>query len=503
MDWMLSIVGWILEVLACPPKDCTVSCPAHLFTKKGTQDCVEKAFQDCGALDVEGCPADTADLQVGDTFSIPFAIILPNGARAEAAREVTIVSPCDEGQNLCSDTCVPFDCQTYEALGSPNLAALNAAPDLLFNFDEASGLRRRLLHHSTDGQGPSSSGGSGSGQKMLQMLHHGKQIQVPCSDEQPGSTRRALLQDADNQDSGSVRNNTTVLELPWAYNYSVGSTSDIAWPSPYITPCQPGQSTECGVSARDPLGQNATVYAIPLCLESISSDLGWEEWKEQARRLAQGRLASGESQECVSEQCSPLQAERGQCSPGRYGIRYDAVDSKGRVSFALLFLRVEAGARYVVKLQMALTCSADGEMDAKMLQEYLRAAGVNPLNLRKVSLQGGVNMTDIEVHPGIDPESGSDGMPRLCLAEAVVELQVGCTPETEGFQSVFLAEKNETINQWCPCNIKFDPTYENRRLELEASSMYPVREGLYGPLLGFSPGGSNLDDPSPYCHALT
>jgi len=60
----------------------------------------------------------------------------------------------------------------------------------------------------------------------------------------------------------------------------------------------------------------------------------------------------------------------------------------------------------------------------------------------------------------------------------IMILQVGCTPEDDGFSpGPRVSEQNETIEEWCPCNIAFNPTYMGETQELDTEFTYPVQDG--------------------------
>eukprot|EP00983_Pelagomonas_calceolata_P042614 1138571-Pelagomonas_calceolata.AAC.2 len=101
--------------------------------------------------------------------------------------------------------------------------------------------------------------------------------------------------------------------------------------------------------------------------------------------------------------------------------------------------------------------------------------------------------------------------------------QVGCTPEVAGFKTG--PSLDETEEQWCPCTVDWDPTYQGNPFEIDTQREYPVAAGkmmsgtqreyllvadqdgrpTYGPLISYSlqsPEGAALNGPSPFCSAV-
>ena len=81
-------------MLACPPAeiDCSRGCTDYLFASHG----------------IRNCEVNTTGADIGTTFLLPFVIVLPTGAKAEAVREVIVESPCSrDNANYCDGVCVP------------------------------------------------------------------------------------------------------------------------------------------------------------------------------------------------------------------------------------------------------------------------------------------------------------------------------------------------------------------------------------------------------------
>lgn len=83
---------------------------------------------------------------------------------------------------------------------------------------------------------------------------------------------------------------------------------------------------------------------------------------------------------------------------------------------------------------------------------------------------------------------------------------MGCTPEEDGFKKAPV--EPETVAAWCPCGVSWSATYlgPENFFEMSDTESYPVLDGMYGPLIGFSvltPRGAKNSGPSPTCTPLT
>ncbi|KAF5835276.1 hypothetical protein DUNSADRAFT_7638 [Dunaliella salina] len=94
-------------VLSCPGsclEGPEPSCSSgHQYTSKG----------------IQGCEIDTLNGEVGMLYELRFAVISPSsGLVAQTTRLIEVVSPCPEGQNSCSGTCVQVSCDVYNQINS-------------------------------------------------------------------------------------------------------------------------------------------------------------------------------------------------------------------------------------------------------------------------------------------------------------------------------------------------------------------------------------------------
>ncbi|KAF5840641.1 hypothetical protein DUNSADRAFT_16014 [Dunaliella salina] len=135
---------------------------------------------------------------------------------------------------------------------------------------------------------------------------------------------------------------------------------------------------------------------------------------------------------------------------------------------------------------------------------YLKAIGLDFNTVRRVSLVGGRVRVDSVIH------NGTSDMPPLCGAQFELEIQIGCTPNDKGYKKGPGLE--ESSDQWCPCSIDLDPTYqEDTGFVIDTTREYPIiddkdGEPIYGPLISYTlltPTRALEDGPSPKCSAIS
>lgn len=91
------------QVLLCPPDSCkSGACSGHLVVEK----------------DVPACGVDTSQsTPVGTVYRLVFEVYDKGGLSATATRVVQVITPCADGQSLCSDgQCHDVDCTVWAGL---------------------------------------------------------------------------------------------------------------------------------------------------------------------------------------------------------------------------------------------------------------------------------------------------------------------------------------------------------------------------------------------------
>ena len=156
---------------------------------------------------------------------------------------------------LCTCVHLQVDCETYDGLGRPDPAELDATPDFNFEFGNSLGAslgRRRLLLYSAQQEASIDLSSSSSSSRM-------------SSGGMSSRAGRELLQDG-GDDGAAIEE---VRQWEWPYGYSVGMGNDTAWSTPYISPCR-GEQTECGVGANDALVSSWLLKSIAMSSSVIS-----------------------------------------------------------------------------------------------------------------------------------------------------------------------------------------------------------------------------------------
>ncbi|KAK3282301.1 hypothetical protein CYMTET_9956 [Cymbomonas tetramitiformis] len=89
------------KVLSCPPDSClSTGCAGHEFVKKGMAGCINTSSA------------------VGTIFNVTFLVFdtAQPAQSASTSRTITIISPCETGEELCSDfSCSAVDCSVHDA----------------------------------------------------------------------------------------------------------------------------------------------------------------------------------------------------------------------------------------------------------------------------------------------------------------------------------------------------------------------------------------------------
>ncbi|KAF5841738.1 hypothetical protein DUNSADRAFT_11517 [Dunaliella salina] len=210
---------------------------------------------------------------------------------------------------------------------------------------------------------------------------------------------------------------------------------------------------------------------------------------------------------CFQQTCSPSAADGGQCPPGRFAYRYQAADVADRTSSSTILLRVEQGSRHALNLTVALGCDGGPEQLQQQVDQlgvdtalpYMKDLGLQLHTVRQVTLLSPIRVNHTIMHPG---DGDNLITPTRCLASLDLDVQVGCTPEDQGFSGG--PSGNETDGQWCPCNVKWNPDYLGAPLDVDQP--FSIEFGLFGPMVSYQlshPAGSNPFGPSPLCAPIT
>jgi hypothetical protein len=113
----LNQIGYV-QVLLCPPSDCqSTGCAGHRLVEK----------------DVLACGVDTSNATaIGTTYQLTFVVRDRGGLNASVYRIIEVISPCDEGSQLCSDgICHSMDCSTVNNLKLIHGEVVNQADPVL------------------------------------------------------------------------------------------------------------------------------------------------------------------------------------------------------------------------------------------------------------------------------------------------------------------------------------------------------------------------------------
>ncbi|KAF5831020.1 hypothetical protein DUNSADRAFT_13740 [Dunaliella salina] len=491
------------RVWACPqsplmPANCLASPSDCPFNKYGFEAAGLRYCQ----FDV---PEGQEDFVEGDSFEILFVALANNGRTSEKRRFLTIGRRCpnDDQPFWCNapdlgkpeSRCVALNCEQWRAIGAPDSPGENDTPG--FGTAAAAAADNDVNDESTvsnpdNDDFPVAPRGVEAGSDGAE----GRRLQS-----------RSLLQE--DEDTEVIPTVTNTINL--AFGFSARTTSDdVAWRNDPLAPCQPDADpdTVCGAAAIDATGNPVPLTVSTPCTDPFNTYATYKEFVAAVRRTRD--LEAGAAEDCEADLCSPLAADRGQCPPGKYIVRYGAVDSQKRESALNLIFRIENGARHKVQILGTLPCDLETEINSgrPILYglPYLKALGLNLDSIRRVKLLGErVRISRDPAHPG------NADMPPMCEALFQMELQVGCTPGEPGFRRG--PRLPETPEQWCPCTIEWDPTYlgAGNKYVLDPSRTYPIvsdRTGrpVYGPLISYSlqePTGVFPNSPSPFCSAVT
>jgi len=496
------------RVWACPQSPLM---PANCQANPGACPFEEYGFHVAGLKFCKLSPSGGQDeFQNGDSFEIQFVAMANSGRTSTKSRFVTVGKRCpnDAQPHWCNAPalgkptfrCVALECEQWQAIGAP------------------------------DGPGENSTPGFGTASSQDEEINDATNVSNPDKDSTPdvpnapqgsnsGSTRRLrrrnLLQDtgdgAGGTGSRTAAPTTITRKVNLAYGFAARTTPEgVIWRNSPLAPCQPESDADavCGTAAIDAKGRSIRVSTSTPCTDAFKSLDDFGDFVDAVNRTT----VFDHGDVCQSNTCSPSAADRGQCMPGRYIVRYVAVDSQKRESALNLVARIENGARHRVQILGSVAC-VDGPqaLDAELNSgrpvlkglPYLKALGLDFDSTRLVRLVGDSVRIGQVIHPG------TESMPQLCQAVFVLEVQVGCTPEVAGFKTG--PSLDETEEQWCPCTVDWDPTYQGNPFEIDTQREYPVaadQDGrpTYGPLISYSlqsPEGAALNGPSPFCSAVT